>query len=694
MNAYRAQIRMTLRLMMRNRGALFFGYLLPLVFFFMFGQLMRAEQGGASQIVSMVLTIGVLGSGFFGAAMIAVMNREQNVLRRFKVAPIGPAPILVSSLVVSLLNYLPMATLLIILANRVYGMPVPRQLGSLFIFVSLGLLAFCSIGNIVAAVVNSMQEAQILGQLFYMPLLLLGGATIPVTLMPNWLQVLTQYLPSTHYNTGLQAIFRGGETIFDNLAAVGALAATVVVGTFLAIKLFRWEKEEKMRPSAKLWLAAVLGPFLMMGAWQTYAKTNVVKTRVLARTLERSRSWLIRDARVFVGDGSVIERGAVLIRDGKIAEIYKGEAPDPKAVRAQAVDAAGKTLLPGLIDLSVHLASPGAISPNAEDFRDIDGNIDRELSAYLFCGVTAVKDDSGPLEAILRHRAALQSGEKLGAELFAAGALSPKSPQEARSQIAELRKQGVDGIRISAGAGMDASTLKAIAEEARSARLPIVASTADAQGVTGAVAANVTGIDRGALNESLPPAIFAQMKQAGVFYDPILAIIDASASVGAGKTNLFDGSLVQQVAPKGLIERTRQALASLNSGAAQPPNREPVQPEAVKQNLAAALKAGVTLVTGTGSGAPLLFHGPAIHRELQLWVQAGATPEAALQAATYNAARLLGASDRIGAIRQGYEATFLLVDGNPLQDISATERISSVFLKGERVNRGSLLEQK
>src|SRR6185369_3724160 len=100
-------------------------------------------------------------------------------------------------------------------------------------------------------------------------------------------------------------------------------------------------------------------------------KTNVVKTRVLARNLERSRSWLIRDARVFVGDGSIIERGAVLIRDGKVAEIYKGEAPDPKAVRAQAVDAAGKTLLPGLIDLSVHLSSLGAISPNADDFRDI-----------------------------------------------------------------------------------------------------------------------------------------------------------------------------------------------------------------------------------------------------------------------------------------------------------------------------------
>src|SRR5262249_21703521 len=148
---------------------------------------------------------------------------------------------------------------------------------------------------------------------------------------------------------------------------------------------------EKMRSSAKLWLAAVLAPFLLMGAWQAYAKTNISKQRVLARDLSRSRSWLIRDARVFVGDGTVIERGSVLVRDGKIVEVYSGNAPEPKAVRAEAVDAAGKTLLPGLADVHVHLGSPGGISRSPEDYRDIDGNIDQELSAYLYSGVTAVK---------------------------------------------------------------------------------------------------------------------------------------------------------------------------------------------------------------------------------------------------------------------------------------------------------------
>jgi imidazolonepropionase-like amidohydrolase len=100
------------------------------------------------------------------------------------------------------------------------------------------------------------------------------------------------------------------------------------------------------------------------------------------------------------------------------------------------------------------------------------------------------------------------------------------------------------------------------------------------------------------------------------------------------------------------------------------------------------------LVAGTDSGYPMAVHGPGVHRELQLWVEAGIPPPAALQGATYNAARLLRADQRIGLIRKDYEASLLLVDGNPLQDISATERISTVFFKGERVDRSAIFEQK
>src|SRR5258707_6202139 len=168
MKPYLAQIRMNLRLTMRDRSVVFFNYLFPLIFFFMFGQMMHAEQGGAaSQVVNMVLNIGILGSGFFGAGMRAVMDREQNVLRRFKVAPISAGPILVSSMVVGLIHYLPLVMLVITMAHFLYGMPWPVQPISLLTFISLGVLAFRSIGGIIGAVVNSMAESQIVIQLLY-----------------------------------------------------------------------------------------------------------------------------------------------------------------------------------------------------------------------------------------------------------------------------------------------------------------------------------------------------------------------------------------------------------------------------------------------------------------------------------------------------------------------------------------------
>ena len=75
-------------------------------------------------------------------------------------------------------------------------------------------------------------------------------------------------------------------------------------------------------------------------------------------------------------------------------------------------------------------------------------------------------------------------------------------------------------------------------------------------------------------------------------------------------------------------------------------------------------------------------------------MQAGIPAAAALQAATYNAARLLRADNRIGSIAAGHEANLLLVDGDPLTDIAVTERISLVVYKGERIRRGSLFDQK
>jgi imidazolonepropionase-like amidohydrolase len=107
----------------------------------------------------------------------------------------------------------------------------------------------------------------------------------------------------------------------------------------------------------------------------------------------------------------------------------------------------------------------------------------------------------------------------------------------------------------------------------------------------------------------------------------------------------------------------------------------------------AAWQAGVTLVTGSDAGNPLVLHGPTIEREVELWVEAGLPPAVALQAATLNSARLLGASDRFGLIQPGRDATMLLVDGNPLKDIKQIESVQAVFLMGARIDRPELFDQ-
>jgi imidazolonepropionase-like amidohydrolase len=111
------------------------------------------------------------------------------------------------------------------------------------------------------------------------------------------------------------------------------------------------------------------------------------------------------------------------------------------------------------------------------------------------------------------------------------------------------------------------------------------------------------------------------------------------------------------------------------------------------ENLKRTYESGVTLVTGSDAGNLLVFHGPTIQRELQLWVAAGIPPGVALQAATWNAARLLRADSRLGLVAKGHDADLLIVDGNPLTDITATERISLVVFKGERVRRAALFTE-
>lgn len=731
MRAYIALAKIDLKLAVRQKVVIFFNYLFPLIFFFIFAQSFHAEQGGMIlQVVTMVAVLGILSNGLFGAGMRTVQERETNILRRYKVTPITPAPLLIASMISGWMLFMPSVLLMLALSHFIYGMSLPPRMIELLIFISVGVVAFRAIGMILASVVNSMQESSILVQLVYMPMLFLSGATFPVSMFPNWLVIVTQFLPATYLVSGIQALLLRHEPLASSWKAIAALLVTTAVGFFVSMKLFRWEKEERIRPAAKMWVAGVLLPFVVLGAYQAYSRENVDRTRILDRELSRSRTLLIRGARIFVGDGKVIESGGVLVRGGRIAEVYEGAVPEAKTLKAEAIEAAGKTVLPGLIDVHVHLAAPGGSDENLKEVQP-EKVLLRNLAAYLYSGVTAVKSLGDPLDFALRARRRVNSGDRLGAEFFMCGPLFtaegghgteyfkavpaafrgpamaqftrlPKTPDEARQQVDDLKRKGVDGVKaiLDAGAGgavfnrMDVSILNAIAAESRAANLPVVVHTGDSRDIGDALAAGINGIEHGSFRDAIPDELFARMAKMGVAYDPTLSVGEAFLQLAAGNTDLLNRSLVQQVGPPSLFQGTRKFLSSPEG--AKLKHRIGSYPIDLNQgfsNLQRAWRSGVLLVTGSDAGNLLVFHGPAVHRELQLWVSAGIPAPVALQAATWNAARLLRAGNRIGAVRRGHDADLLIVDGNPLQDITATERISSIIFKGERVKRPELFDQ-
>ncbi|MDX2181889.1 MAG: ABC transporter permease [Bryobacteraceae bacterium] len=627
MKAYLAYILINIKLTWRDRMVVFFNYLFPLIFFFTYAQLFRAEQGGAiNQVYASVLVIGVLGNGFFGGGIRAVVEREQNILRRFKVAPITPMPIVVSSIVVGLFNYLPSALIMFAISYFFYGMKVPGNWLSALVFIVIGTCAFRALGAIIASVANSMAESQIIIQLLYFPMMFLSGATFPVSLFPNWLQIASQFIPATYLFSGIQDILVRRESLLQIWPAVLALLATIALCIFISVKLFRWEKGEKLRPAAKLWIAAVLAPFFLVGVWQAYSRDNLVKAKEVTRQLRRSRSLLIENVRVFDG-AKVIESGAVLIRDGRIAQVFEGSKPDAKALRAEPVEGQGKTLLPGLIDAQV-LLSRGAGRTDTEG-----ADVARALAAHLFSGVTAVLSADPQPQKVLAESARIARGERLGPD-----------------------------VRLSI-------------------QVPKMSTTRTVADIEAAIDAGASAIVGGANMERIPDAVVAKIVEKKIAYIPMLSVREAQSADRA----LLDRSLLQQVLPPIALNSIRAALPTSSA-----PSEAMLA--IANDNLRRIYGAGGVVVAGSGAGNMLVFHGPAIQRELQLWVRAGIPAQAALSSATIEAAKLLRITyaGRIGA---GAEASLLMVNGNPLAEIGALEAISLVIFKGERVDRSSLFDE-
>jgi len=273
---------LTIRLVMRTKVALFFTFIFPLVFLFVYAVLIaRGKPDVVAYMFGPVITLNIMGSGFWGLGMQSVMQRERGSLRRYRLAPIGPGAILLSNLLANYLLQIPTISLLLFTALVFFQMPMKIGWLTLLLLVTVGTFAFAGFGLTISSVANTMQEAQIYNNLVWVTLLFLSGVTFPLPMLPRWIQRLAMFFPSTYLVSAFQGVMSQAEPLLDHWPEMLVLITSGVFGVLFALKLFRWEKEERISTQAKLWSGVFVLPFLVMGLWMN---TRANPTAMWARS--------------------------------------------------------------------------------------------------------------------------------------------------------------------------------------------------------------------------------------------------------------------------------------------------------------------------------------------------------------------------------------------------------------------------
>ena len=405
---------------------------------------------------------------------------------------------------------------------------------------------------------------------------------------------------------------------------------------------------------------------------------------VLTPALTRAQGTppiVIRAARMLdVSSGRMISNAVVVIQGDRIAAVNPVALPSG----ARTLELGDVTLLPGFIDLHTHLAGELSATSFIEPVTLTES--DRAFTAAanalktVRAGFTTVRDFGGDVTVALGKAVARGSitgprvvpsrnlisitGGHCDATGFAPGVLErgpedgiANGPWEAVAAVRYQIKHGAQVIKVCATAGVlslegpvgaqqySYEELKAIVDEAARHGIKVAAHAHGTDGIKAAVRAGVASIEHGSM---LDDEAIAMMKERGTYLVPTTYLVD--------RVNLA-------VLPP-LVRKKAETIMPL-----------------ARESLRKAIAAGVKIAFGTDAG--VFPHGENA-REFAVYVKLGMTPLDALRTATIHAAELLGVSDR-GAIEAGKLADLVAVPGDPLRDITATERVSWVMQGGKVV---------
>ncbi|MEP6633617.1 MAG: amidohydrolase family protein [Luteimonas sp.] len=377
----------------------------------------------------------------------------------------------------------------------------------------------------------------------------------------------------------------------------------------------------------------------------------------------------------------------IVIRDGKIASMQAGFSPASAfGANARLIDLSHQFVLPGLIDLHMHLA----IMMNA-DPQTVGSEPRLALAAagyakkLLEAGVTTVRDVGDNTGVTFALRDAFASGELPGPRLFAAGRIisrtgghgaeraapgdipySPAAcdgPESCRRAVRQNIEQGSDWIKVTvSGSGRESGgrpdaaptifpdEMTAVAEAARQADRPVAAHAHSTSAINLALSAGVRTIEHGTYFDDKSIALF---KRNGAFLVPTAFV----ASFVRSKLDMFAG---------GRDGRSSAELKAWTDAALAGPGR--------------AWRAGIRLGLGTDGGPS--FDPDATAREVGLYVASGVPAAEAIRAATSNGAEILGLGSELGHIKPGFTADLIAVNGNPIDDVARLREVVFVMKDG------------
>lgn len=261
-----------IQLALRNRLFLFFSLMMPLVFLFLFLGIFARGPATMAPLLGQVIAITVMGN-FWGLSVQLVTFREQGILRRFRLAPVGAAAMLFSSIIANYVLTLPTILLEFVLARLIFHMTVFGNVWGVFVLVTLGVISFASLGLIIASVMNTMQETQVINQLIWFAFIFLSGATFPLVMLSKYVQDAALFLPATYLVDATQRAMNQSVSLTSLVPHLISLIVTAVIAFSLSVKLFRWDSSEKATRNAKLWALATVIPFILLGVYEmTYGQ--------------------------------------------------------------------------------------------------------------------------------------------------------------------------------------------------------------------------------------------------------------------------------------------------------------------------------------------------------------------------------------------------------------------------------------